>query len=45
MKKALVACIENWDTLQEVPFVLHEGGCTVDVFCSKRSWLIKKQLL
>ncbi|MDE3144834.1 MAG: ATP-grasp domain-containing protein [Bacteroidota bacterium] len=40
MKKALVACIENWDTLQEVPFVLHEGGCIVDVFCSKRSWLI-----
>lgn len=40
MKKVLVACLENWDTLQEVPFVLHEGGCTVDVFCSKRSWLI-----
>ncbi len=40
MAKVLVACLENWDTLQELPFVLNKGGCTVDVFCSKKSWLI-----
>lgn len=40
MKKVLVACLENWDTLQELPFVLNKGGCMVDVYCSKNSWLI-----
>ncbi len=40
MKKVLVACLENWDTLQELPFVLSKGGCMVDVYCSKNSWLI-----
>ena len=40
MKKVLVACFDNWDTIQEVPFVLKKGGCTVDVYCSKNSWLI-----
>ena len=41
MFKVLVVCLENWDTLQEVPFVLSKAGCTVDVYCSKDSWLIK----
>ncbi len=40
MAKVLVACLENWDTLQELPFVLNKGGCSVDVYCSKKSWLI-----
>ena len=40
MKKVLVACLENWDTLQELPFVLQKGGCSVKVYCSKKSWLI-----
>lgn len=43
MYKVLVACLENWDTLMELPFVLKKGGCTVDVFCSKDSWLLKNQ--
>ncbi len=43
MYKALVVCLENWDTLQEVPFVLSKAGCTVDVFCSKNSWLLKNK--
>ncbi len=40
MPKALIACFENWDTLQEIPFVVHTGGYTVDVYCSKHSWLL-----
>jgi len=43
MYKVLVACFENWDTLMELPFVLKNGGCTVDVFCSKQSWLLKSK--
>ncbi|BDQ12913.1 hypothetical protein [Sediminibacterium sp. TEGAF015] len=43
MYKVLVACLENWDTLMELPFVLTEGGCSVDVFCSKNSWLLKNK--
>ncbi len=41
MSIVLVACLENWDTLQELPFILSKGGCTVDVYCSKNSWLIR----
>jgi hypothetical protein len=33
--------LKTGDTLQEVPFVLNNAGCTVDVYCSKDSWLIK----
>ncbi len=43
MYKVLVACLENWDTLMELPFVLTKGGCSVDVFCSKNSWLLKNK--
>ena len=41
MAKVLVACLENWDTLQELPFILNKGGCIVDVYCSEKSWLIQ----
>jgi predicted ATP-grasp superfamily ATP-dependent carboligase len=40
MFNVLIACLENWDTLQEIPFVLKKADCTVTVFCSKNSWLI-----
>lgn len=40
MPKVLIACLENWDTLQEIPFIVNKGGCVVDVYCSKNSWLI-----
>ena len=43
MYKVLVVCLENWDTLQEVPFVLSKAGCSVDVYCSKDSWLLKNK--
>jgi hypothetical protein len=38
--KVLIACLENWDACAETPFLLNKAGCTVDVFCSSRSWLI-----
>lgn len=38
--KVLIACLENWDTLQEIPFVIKQAGCTVDIYCSKKSWLL-----
>ena len=38
--RVLIVCLENWDTLSEIPFILKSAGCTVDVFCSKDSWLL-----
>lgn len=38
--KVLIACLKNWDACAETPFLLNEAGCTVDVFCSSKSWLI-----
>lgn len=35
----LIACYSNWDACSEVPFMLKQGGCTVDIFCSGKSWL------
>jgi hypothetical protein len=38
--RILIACLKNWDSCAEIPFLLSESGCKVDVFCSSRSWLI-----
>lgn len=38
--RVLIVCVENWDTLSEIPYVLKKAGCTVDVLCSKDSWLL-----
>ncbi|MEY4660058.1 MAG: hypothetical protein RLZZ42_10 [Bacteroidota bacterium] len=35
----LIACYSNWDACSEVPFMLKQGGCKVDIFCSGKSWL------
>jgi len=40
MFKVLIACYANWDAAVEVPFILKKAGCEVDVFCSKKSWLL-----
>lgn len=40
MFKVLIACFDNWNTLCEIPFILKNGGCTVDVYCSSESWLL-----
>jgi hypothetical protein len=38
--RILIACLKNWDSCAEIPFLLNEAGCKVDVFCSSKSWLI-----
>ncbi len=40
MFKVLVACYGKWDATAEVPYILKKGGCVVDVFCAKDSWLL-----
>jgi len=38
--RVLIVCVENWDTLSEIPYILKSAGCIVDVLCSKDSWLL-----
>ena len=38
--QVLIVCVENWDTLSEIPFILKSAGCAIDVLCSKDSWLL-----
>ena len=40
MFKVLIACYDKWDTLAEVPFMLKNAGCQVDVYCGPNSWLL-----
>ncbi len=40
MFKVLLANIENWDSISEVPSLLKKAGCIVDVLCSDDSWSI-----
>lgn len=40
-QRVLICCLENWDTLMELPYVISAAGFQVDVFCSDRSWLLK----
>ncbi|HEV7621840.1 MAG TPA: ATP-grasp domain-containing protein [Flavisolibacter sp.] len=39
MYNVLIASLENWDTLAEMPSILKKGGCTVDILCSNNEWL------
>lgn len=39
MYSVLVASLDDWNTLAEIPFILKKGGCTVDILCSKNAWL------
>ncbi|HWB26176.1 MAG TPA: ATP-grasp domain-containing protein [Chitinophagaceae bacterium] len=40
MFKVLIACLDNWNTIAEIPFVLKKAGCTVHAYCSPNSWLL-----
>jgi len=37
--RVLIADYANYDSLAEIPGILSRGGCIVDVYCGKRSWL------
>ena len=43
MYKALLVSIVNWDSLIEFPALLKEGGCTVDIFSTKNSWVLQNK--
>lgn len=43
MFKVLLACYANWDTSSEIPYLLKKSGCTVDVYCSPKSWLLSNR--
>jgi hypothetical protein len=43
MFNVLIACYGKWDATAEVPFILKKAGCSVDVFCTKESWLISNK--
>lgn len=40
MFKILIACYGNWDTTAEIPFIFKKAGCSIDVYCSNKSWLL-----
>ena len=40
MFKVLIACYGNWDTTAEIPFLFKKAGCSVDIYCSNKSWLL-----
>ncbi len=39
--RVFIAGYDNWDSIAEIPYLLKKAGCIVDVFCTKRSWLLK----
>src|ERR1700761_8860690 len=41
--RVLIADYANYDSLAEIPGILSRGGCQVDVYCGKRSWLKKNK--
>ncbi len=41
MYKTLLISLVNWDSLIEIPAVLANGGCSVDIFCPKESWVLQ----
>lgn len=41
MYRVLLISYINWDSLIEIPAILKNGGCQVDVFCSEHSWAIQ----
>jgi len=43
MYKILLANIENWDSIAEVPFIFKKAGCHIDVLCNAGSWSISNK--
>ena len=40
MYKVLIISYANWDSLTELPIVLQNAGCSVDIYCAKGSWIL-----
>ena len=43
MYKVLLISLVNWDSLIEIPAILKTGGCAVDIFSIKDSWVLQNQ--
>jgi len=43
MNTVLIACLDNWNTLSEVPYIVNKGGFEVHVLCGEESWLHKNK--
>ncbi len=43
MFRTLLISFVNWDSLMELPGILKNGGCTVDIFCIKDSWALQNE--
>jgi predicted ATP-grasp superfamily ATP-dependent carboligase len=46
MFKVLLTAINtwnSWDNSSEIPYLLKEAGCNVDIFCSDDSWLLSNK--
>ena len=43
MYRVLLVSFVNWDSLIEIPALLANGGCTVDVFSTPDSWPLKNR--
>jgi predicted ATP-grasp superfamily ATP-dependent carboligase len=43
VKKVLLISLVNWDSLIEIPAILKNGGCAVDIFCVRDSWAIQNK--
>jgi Carbamoyl-phosphate synthase L chain, ATP binding domain len=41
--RVLLISYKNWDSLMEMPALLHQGGCLVDVFCTEGAWVLKNR--
>lgn len=40
MHKVLLISSKNWDSLKEIPVMLKEAGCYVEIFAAKESWVL-----
>lgn len=40
MYNVLLISSSDWDSLKEVPAILHKGGCAVDIYAAKESWVL-----
>lgn len=41
--RVLLADYKDTDVSGEIPFLFHRAGCTIDVYCSENSWLLKSR--
>ena len=43
MYRVLLISFVNWDSLIELPVLIKNGGCTLDIFCYKGSWALQNK--